>query len=375
MRHPVRTLALLILLLWHGLAAAGQPLQAAARSWVLYDLSARQTLASSNAERRFEPASLTKLMTAYLVLQALERGELERDAKVTPSAAAARAAGARIYIDPRHPATVQQLLQGLVTVNANDAALALAEAVAGSETRFVERMNEQARRLDMAGTRFVNASGQPDPQHHSTASDMLRLAAALLRDFPDERRLFAAPRFDFNGLSQTTRNRLLLRDPTVDGLMTGQTPASGYSMVATAQRGERSMLAVVVGADSERVRNSEAQRLLNLGFTRWEVMRVGGVERELSSVRVWKGAAREVGLVLAGETLLAVPRARSGVIQPSIEVRGLVEAPVSAGQTLGRLRLVSGSEVLAEYPLVARESVPVGGFVRRMIDTALLWLE
>jgi hypothetical protein len=187
------------------------------------------------------------------------------------------------------------------------------------DTRFVERMNEQARRLDMTGTRFVNASGQPDPQHHSTAADMLRLAEALLRDFPDDRTLFAAPRFDFNGLGQTTRNRLLLRDPTVDGLMTGQTPRSGYSMVASSQRGERSMLAVIVGADSERIRGSEAQRLLNLGFTRWEVMRVGGAERQLSSVRVWKGASREVGLVLAGETLLAVPRTRSGPIQPAIE--------------------------------------------------------
>jgi D-alanyl-D-alanine carboxypeptidase (penicillin-binding protein 5/6) len=375
MSHPVRILALLALLLWHSLAAAGQSVQAAARSWVLYDLSARQTLAASNPERRFEPASLTKLMTAYLVLQAIERGKLERAAMITPSAAASRAAGARMYIDERHPATVQQLLQGLVTVNANDAALALAEAVDGSETRFVERMNEQARRLDMTGTRFVNASGQPDPQHHSTAADMLRLAEALLRDFPDDRTLFAAPRFDFNGLGQTTRNRLLLRDPTVDGLMTGQTPRSGYSMVASSQRGERSMLAVIVGADSERIRGSEAQRLLNLGFTRWEVMRVGGAERQLSSVRVWKGASREVGLVLAGETLLAVPRTRSGPIQPAIEVRGLVEAPVNAGQTLGRLRLMAGGEMLAEYPLVARESVPVGGFVRRMIDTALLWLE
>lgn len=375
MLHPFRTLTLLALLLWQGLVHAAPQVEAAAKSWVLYDMSARQTLASSNPERRFEPASLTKLMTAYLVLQAIERGQLERGRTVTPSAVAAKAAGARMYTDEKHPATVQQLLQGMVTANANDAAIALAETVAGSEAGFVARMNEQARTLGMSATRFTNPSGQPDPQHYSTAIDMIRLADALLRDFPDDQKVFAAPRFDFNGLSQTTRNRLLLRDPTVDGLITGQTPASGYSMVASSLRGERRMLAVIVGADSDRSRSSEAQRLLNLGFTRWELMRVGGGDRDLASVRVWKGASREVGLALAGETLLAVPRTRNGAIKPAIEVRQMVEAPVNAGQTLGRMRLMAGNATLAEYPLVARESVPVGGFVRRMIDTALLWLE
>jgi D-alanyl-D-alanine carboxypeptidase (penicillin-binding protein 5/6) len=212
-------------------------------------------------------------------------------------------------------------------------------------------------------------------QHYTTALDLLRLTEALLRDFPDEYRLFAARQLTFNGLTQATRNPLLLRDPAVDGLMAGQTADSGYSLVASSQRSGRRILAIVVGADSDRMRTSEAQRLLNLGFTRWEVMRVGGVERELATVRVWKGDARAVGLALAGETLLAVPRERSGTIRPTIEVRQLVEAPVAAGQALGRLRLLSGEQVLAEYPLVARQSVPVGGFVRRMIDTALLWLE
>jgi len=375
MLHPVRTLALLSLLLWQGLAAAAPQLQVAARSWVLYDTLTRQILSAGNPERRFEPASLTKLMTAYLVLQALERGELERERSVTPSAAAAKAPGARMYIDDKHPATVQQLLQGLVTVNANDAAVALAEAVAGSEARFVERMNRQASTLGMNGTRFANASGKPEPQHFSTALDMTRLAEALLRDFPDDYPMFAITQFSFNGLTQPARHRLLLRDPAVDGLMAGQTPSSGHSAVASARRGERRMLAVVVGADSDRVRASETQRLLNLGFTRWELMRVGGIERELARVRVWKGDRREVGLGLAGETLLAVPRERGGAIRPVVEVRRTMQAPVSQGQTLGRLRLISGEETLAEYPLVARESVPLGGFVRRMIDTALLWLE
>ena len=375
MPYALSTLALVILMLWHGLAAAAPPVQVAARSWLLYDASARQTLAAKDAERRFEPASLTKLMTAYLTLQAIERGQLQRGQAITPSAVAAKAAGARMYVDERHPATVQQLLQGLVTVNANDAALALAEAVAGSEAQFVERMNRQARALGMGSTRFANASGQPELQHYTTALDLLRLTEALLRDFADEYRLFAARQLTFNGLTQATRNPLLLRDPAVDGLMAGQTADSGYSLVASSQRSGRRIIAIVVGADSDRMRTSEAQRLLNLGFTRWEVMRVGGVERELANVRVWKGDARAVGLALAGETLLAVPRERSGTIRPTIEVRQLVEAPVAAGQALGRLRLLSGEQVLAEYPLVARQSVPVGGFVRRMIDTALLWLE
>ncbi|MBU3693466.1 MAG: D-alanyl-D-alanine carboxypeptidase [Rhodocyclaceae bacterium] len=371
----IACLAASLALLLPALASAGAPVEAAARGWLLYDMEARQALASHNPERRFEPASLTKLMTAYLALQAIERGELKRQQLIRPSAAAARAAGARMYIDERHPATVQQLLQGMVTVNANDAAVALAETVAGSEARFVERMNQQAERLGLSGTRFANASGRPEPQHHSTPRDMARLAEALLRDFPADSKLFGAARFTFNGLNHSARNRLLQRDPTIDGLMTGHTPASGYSIVASAKRGERRLVVVLAGADTDRVRHSEAQRLLNLGFTRWEVMRVGGAGKDLARVRVWKGDAREVGLGLAGETLLAVPRERKGAIRPVIEVRGMVEAPVSTGQTLGRLRLIAGGQTLAEYPLVAREPVAVGGFVRRMIDTALLWLQ
>lgn len=364
------------LLVWPLPAASAQPqIKVAARTWVLYDVTARQTLASENAERRFDPASLTKLMTAYLVLQAIERDQIERQRAITPSAKASSAAGARMYVDDKHPATAQQMLQGLITVNANDAALALAEAVSGSEEAFVARMNEQATRLGMTGTRFANATGAPDPQHYSTALDMARLAEALLRDFPEDYKLFSVAQFAFNGLSQPSRNRLLQRDPTVDGLMSGRAPASGHSVVASAKRGERRILAVLAGADSDRIRTSETQRLLNLGFTRWEVMRIGGVDKELARVRIWKGDARDVALGLAGETLLAVPRERGGRIKPTIEVRGLVEAPVSAGQALGRLRLMSGEEVVAEYPLVARESVAVGGFLRRMIDTALLWLQ
>ena len=355
-------------------AAAPAP-QINARSWLLYDMAARQTLASQNPERRFEPASLTKLMTAYLVLQAVERGEITRQQVVKPSPSVGKAAGSRMYVDERHPATVLQLLQGLITLNANDAALALAEAVAGSEPQMVERMNRQAERLGMTGSRFANVSGQPDPQQYSTPLDMARLAEALVRDFPSDYQLFATAQFSFNGLSQASRNRLLKRDPTIDGLMTGRTPSSGYSIVASSQRGERRLLAVLAGVDSDRIRSSETQRLLNLGFTNWDVMRVGGAEKDLARVRVWKGDAREVRLGLAGETLLAVPRERSGRVTPVIEVRKGVEAPVSAGQPLGRLRLMAGDQTLADYPLVARESVAVGSFSRRMIDTALLWLQ
>jgi len=265
----LRTL-LCALLAWSTVAAAAvPPPQLAARSWLLYDLAARQMLVSQSAERRFEPASLTKLMTAYLAMQAIQRGELQRQQVVKPSAAASAAAGARIYVDARHPATVQQLLQGMVTANANDAAIALAEAVAGSEEKFVARMNQQAERLGLTGTRFANASGRPQPQHFSTPLDIARLAEALLRDFADDYSVFATAQFSFNGLNHPARNRLLQLDPTIDGMMTGQTPAWGYSMVASARRGERRLIAVVVGADSERLRSSETQRLLNLDFTRW----------------------------------------------------------------------------------------------------------
>ncbi|NBR98266.1 MAG: D-alanyl-D-alanine carboxypeptidase [Betaproteobacteria bacterium] len=313
-------------------------------------------LASEQGERRFEPASLTKLMTAYLVFQALERGDIERSRIVTASKAALLAPGARMYLDERHPATIDQLLRGLIVQSGNDAAVALAETVAGSESRFVERMNAQAQRLGLTNTRFANASGKPEAQHYSTSHDMARLAAALIRDFPKD-------------------YRLLGRDPSVDGLKTGQTPAAGYCLVSSAKRGERRIIAVVMGAANDAARAAQSQRLLNLGFTRWDAMRVGGSSAELARVRVWKGESRDVALGLAGETLLAVPHQRRGRIQPRIEVRKLVEAPVTAGQPLGRLTLVADGETLAEYPLVAREPVELGGFFRRLVDTALLWLE
>jgi len=356
-------------------SGASGRIEVAAKSWVLYDFNARQVLASEQGERRFEPASLTKLMTAYLVFQALERGDIERSRIVTASKAALLAPGARMYLDERHPATIDQLLRGLIVQSGNDAAVALAETVAGSESRFVERMNAQAQRLGLTNTRFANASGKPEAQHYSTSHDMARLAAALIRDFPKDYRLFAEREFTFNGLTQPNRNRLLGRDPSVDGLKTGQTPAAGYCLVSSAKRGERRIIAVVMGAANDAARAAQSQRLLNLGFTRWDAMRVGGSSAELARVRVWKGESRDVALGLAGETLLAVPHQRRGRIQPRIEVRKLVEAPVTAGQPLGRLTLVADGEILAEYPLVAREPVELGGFFRRLVDTALLWLE
>ncbi|NCU85654.1 MAG: D-alanyl-D-alanine carboxypeptidase, partial [Betaproteobacteria bacterium] len=223
-------------------------------------------LASEQGERRFEPASLTKLMTAYLVFQALERGDIERSRMVTASKAALLAPGARMYLDERHPATIDQLLRGLIVQSGNDAAVALAETVAGSESRFVERMNAQAQRLGLTNTRFANASGKPEAQHYSTSHDMARLAAALIRDFPKDYRLFAEREFTFNGLTQPNRNRLLGRDPSVDGLKTGQTPAAGYCLVSSAKRGERRIIAVVMGAANDAARAAQSQRLLNLGL-------------------------------------------------------------------------------------------------------------
>ncbi len=345
----------------------------AARAWVLYDARAAQVLASDRADERFEPASLTKLMTAYLTFQALQRGELKREQTIAVSSAAMQAPGSRMFIDSRRPPTVDQLLHGLIVQSGNDAAVALAEALAGSEADFAKRMNDQARRLGLRNTRFVNASGLPDPGHYSSAADMARLAAALIRDFPADYRLYSVREYTYNGITQSNRNRLLFADPSVDGMKTGHTSSAGYCLVSSAKRGERRLIAVVLGTASDSARTSESQRLLNLGFTRWDTLEIGAKGKPVAQARVWKGRDQEVAVTLASAALVALPRGSKDEVRPVVELQRYVVAPVSAGQEIGRLRVEAGGQTVAEFPLVARKAIPVGGVFRRLLDTALLW--
>src|SRR5882672_3859912 len=274
---PRRFLFLLLAFPLLALAQAPQPPQLVARAWVLADVSSGQILAAEKADERFEPASLTKLMTAYLVFAALKEKKLALEQQVSVSEKAWRAPGSRMFIEPRRPVTADELIRGMIVQSGNDACIALAEQIAGSEEAFAGLMNREAERLGMKNTKYMNASGLPDPQHYSTARDLYLLAAALIRDFPEQYAQYYSQReFRYNGIVQMNRNRLLWLDGTVDGVKTGFTEAAGYCLVASSRRGQRRLLSVLLGSTSESTRAQESQKLLNWGFQFFDAVRLYG---------------------------------------------------------------------------------------------------
>lgn len=361
----------------------------AARAWTLLDGASGMTLAASASAQRFEPASLTKLMTAYVVFTALaeRRTRLDADVQVSPAALAAPgAAGARMFIEPGRRVTVDELLHGLLVASGNDAAIALAEHTAGSTAAFVARMNAEAVRLGMTNTRFANPTGLPDPQHYATAEDLARLAQRLLADFPQYAPLYAQREFTYNNVTQANRNRLLWSEADVDGLKTGHTAASGWSIVATASRpqgsGERAfnrrLIAVVLGAASESARAQEALRLLNYGYSAFDTVRLYRQGDVLVRPEVWNGDRSAVPIGLERDIYVTVPAAalralgKAG-LSSSIERQDPLLAPLRKGETVGRLKITAGGDAVADVPVVALESVGEAGLVGRAYDAVRLW--
>src|SRR5437660_182315 len=275
-------------------AAAVPPPAIAAKAYFLVDVLSGQTLVAQNSDEPREPASLTKLMTAYLVFRALKERELVPSQMVTVSAKAWRAEGSRMFIDPKKAVSVDELLRGEIVQSGNDAAIALAEVVAGSEEAFVERMNREAARLGMKSTRFVNATGLPSPQQASTAADLARVASALIRDFPEYYPLYSLKEYRYNNITQPNRNRLLWTDPFVDGMKTGHTEAAGWCLIASAKRGQRRLLSVVLGAPTDAARATESQKLLNYGFQAFATVQLYAQNQPGSSLRAWQGAPPQV---------------------------------------------------------------------------------
>jgi D-alanyl-D-alanine carboxypeptidase (penicillin-binding protein 5/6) len=378
-----------VLLLTAGGAVAQSGPVLAARAWTLVDATSGLTITSSAAAERLEPASLTKLMTAYVVFTALgeKRTRLDATAKVSAAAMAAPGrAGSRMYIEPGRPVTVDELLRGLIVVSANDAAVALAEHASGGVEAFVERMNAEARRLGMTNTRFANATGLPDPQHYSTAEDLARLAQRLLSDFPQYAPLFAQREFTYNRITQSNRNRLLWSDGSVDGLKTGHTEGAGWSVIATAARaqgtGERAfkrrLIAVVLGAASDSARAQEALRLLSYGYAAFDTVRLYKQGEVLARAEVWKGDAGEVPIGLERDVYVTVPTdalralGKAG-LQSALERSDPLLAPLRKGETVGRLRITAGTETVATVQVVALESVGEAGLIGRAYDAVRLW--
>jgi serine-type D-Ala-D-Ala carboxypeptidase (penicillin-binding protein 5/6) len=348
--------------------------QVAARSWLLLDVTSNQMLASAEPDQKLEPASLTKLMTAYLAFTAVKEKRLTLDQRPTVSELAYKAIGSRMFVDPATPATVDQLLHGMIIQSGNDAAIILAEAIAGSEANFAKLMNEQAQRLGMKNSSFRNATGLPDGQHFSSARDMATLAQRLIADFPDFYPIYSMKEYRYNNISQANRNNLLFVDPTVDGVKTGRTDAAGYCLVASAKRGERRLISVVMGATSETARAIEAQRLLNHGFQNFEVAKLYPASQPVGTYRVWKGVATDVKGVVPGGITVTIPKGRSDAIKAEVERTLPLFAPLAIGQKIGIVRVKLDDKVIAERPLLAEKAVEQAGIFGRAWDTVQLWV-
>jgi D-alanyl-D-alanine carboxypeptidase (penicillin-binding protein 5/6) len=345
----------------------------AAAAWVLLDTLSGQTLGASNADERREPASLTKLMTAYVAFEALRAKSIVPSQMVTVSQRAWKAEGSRMFIEPRKAVSVDELLHGVVIQSGNDASIAIAELVSGTEEAFVERMNQEAARLKLTATHFANATGLSDPQHYSTAADMARLTAALIRDFPEYYPLYSQKEFRYNNITQSNRNRLLWTDPYVDGVKTGHTEAAGWCLVSSAKRGERRLVAVVLGAGSDVGRAAESQKLLNWGFQAFDTISLYQPGKPVTTLRVWKGAKRDLAAGFLADRYLTVPKGKAEQLGLTLESQEPLLAPVLNGQTVGAVKVALEGKPVAEFPLIALEEVPLASLWGRAVDTVKLW--
>jgi serine-type D-Ala-D-Ala carboxypeptidase (penicillin-binding protein 5/6) len=348
----------------------------AAKSWILLEYGSGQTLAGQLPDEKVEPASLTKLMTAYVTFNALKQHTLALEQTVPVSEKAWKALGSRMFIEPKKPVTVGELIQGMIVQSGNDACIALAEAVAGSEEKFVELMNREAQRLGMKSTSFRNATGLPDTQHYSTARDLGALATAMIRDFPNEyARYYSQKEFRYNNITQPNRNRLLYVDPAVDGVKTGHTDNAGYCLIASAKRGPRRLISVVLGTDGDAARASESLKILNWGYQFFDALRLYEKNQAVSQLRVWKGSDNTVAAGFSDDFILALPKGYGEKLSAQLISAQPLTAPVAAGQVVGRVRISVAGTTWGEYPIVALKTVPVAGLFGRMADTVRLWLQ
>jgi len=339
-----------------------------AKAQLLMDYHSGQILAENNIDTPLEPASLTKVMTVYVVANELKEGNISLENEVVVSEKAWRMSGSRTFIEVNKKIPLKTLLMGVVIQSGNDASVALAEHVSGSEEVFVELMNQHSERLGLKGTHFINSTGLPDPNHYTTARDLATLTAALIRDFPETYALSKIKEFTFNGIVQHNRNRLLWRDESVDGVKTGHTETAGYCLVASAERQGMRLISVVLGSATENEREMATQALLNYGFRFYETHRLYSARQPLTQVRVWKGQVDKADLGLSEDLYVTIPRRQYKELNAAMDLESAVIAPVEQGQPKGTLKIsLKGNEV-AKRPLIALQSVSEGGFVHRLVD-------
>ncbi len=353
----------------------------AAKSWLLLDLASGQVITSNEPQMRVEPASLTKLMTAYLVFNAIRDKKLELDQTVNISERAWKVdpSSSKMFIDPKTPVTINDLLLGLIVQSGNDAAVALAEAVSGSEDAFVVLMNREAARMGMTSTRFANSHGLPNTENYSTAYDLSLLAAHLIADHPVFYKMYSTKEFTYNKIKQPNRNRLLWVDSTVDGLKTGHTEAAGFCLIASAKRpagsGERRLLTVVLGASSDQMRAQESLKLLNWGFQNFDTVKLYSRNQVIAMPEVWKGSQGQVKAGFKRELYVTVPKGMATRMKPVFEHRDPLLAPIQDGGRVGTLKMMVDGKSMVELPVVALESVNIASVFGRAWDSMQLWMK
>ncbi len=346
-----------------------------ATSYFLVDYDSGQVLAEKDPDKKVEPASITKLMTAYLVFKAIEAGDLSLEEEVLISEKAWRKKGSKMFVEVGKEVPVQDLLRGLIIQSGNDASVALAEHIAGSESAFAGYMNHQASLLGMQNTNFVNSTGWPDENHYSSARDIAILAQAIIRDFPDSYRLYSEKEFTYNEIRQFNRNRLLWRDESVDGIKTGHTEAAGYCLVVSALRGDMRLISVVIGTASDKARTQSSQSMLNYGFRFFETHKLYRAQEVLQTTRIWYGAQEQINLGVDQDIHITIPRGRYGDLEASMEVDSRIEAPIAQGQQLGKVNIRLDDDLIVSENIVAMQPVEQGSLFARAMDSIKLMFQ
>jgi D-alanyl-D-alanine carboxypeptidase (penicillin-binding protein 5/6) len=349
------------------------PPQIAGSSYVLMDPKSGRIIMEENSHERLPPASLTKMMTAYIVERELDEGRISMSDMVPISVKAWKTEGSRTFIKEGTQVAVEDLLRGVVIQSGNDASVALAEFVAGSEGAFVDIMNQQAQLLGMKDTHFENATGLPSPDHFSTAYDLAILARAIINDYPENYPIYAEKHFTYNNIRQPNRNSLLWRDSSVDGLKTGHTEEAGYCLVASAKRNDTRFIAVVMGTSSTESRSQEVQKMLNYGFRYYESERLFRAGQELIEARIWGGQADQISIGMADDVYVTIPRGSRDSLESTVDLDSVIKAPIKVGDELGRVKVSYNGEVLVDQPVLALTDVPEGGFFKRIWDAIKLF--
>jgi D-alanyl-D-alanine carboxypeptidase (penicillin-binding protein 5/6) len=381
MRNTLNCLILSILYLFFtsSLQAAALPIPkppaTGAKSFVIMDFDSGRMIAEETSDTAVEPASITKLMSTYIAFRELDSGNISLDDMVTISEKAWRTPGSRMFVEVGKQVSIKDLLLGIIVQSGNDATVALAEYIAGSEDTFAALMNRYAEELGLSGSHFMNSTGLPDPEHYMTARDIARLAALVIARYPEYYKWYSLKEFTYNDITQYNRNKLLWRDDSVDGIKTGHTESAGYCLVTSARKDDMRLITVILGTNSENARVEASQALLNYGFRFFETHKLYAAGTQLTSSRVWKGTTDNTALGIDKDLYVTIPRGQYQSLDASMSIDNRIMAPVSAGQALGTVLVKLGDDIVAEQPLISLQNIEEGSFWQRIADEALLYFD